>query len=384
MLRVTAARAAMFTLMTSVGLVAGNPAHAYTFITIDNPGDPNFNQLLGINNKSVIAGYFGDGSDVPNNGYTVAPPYTSFSAENFPGAAQTQVVGINNTGTTVGFWVDGNGNNFGFYYQGTTFISVVNPLGPSFNQLLGVNDSNVAAGFYNDSGGASHGYITTLGSGAFTAIAPPSSFDAASVTASDINNAGIVSGFFTDAAGNVHGFLDNGGTFTQLDDPNGNGTNTSAFGLNNVGDVVGSFVELVGRDAGFCVRLADECLDDRLRSFRLGEPGFRSRRHDDQRRQRFGSVGGLLFGWDQRQWLPGDAGPRALDLGHDGARLRRPRLCGISQGSAKRACARLKLKAHPPERERPPHGRPFLCLAMRQSVAQASAIGPLDKAMAGR
>jgi hypothetical protein len=251
MLRVTTASAAMFTLITSVGLVAGNPAHAYTFITIDNPGDPNFNQLLGINNKSVIAGYFGDGSDVPNNGYTVAPPYTSFSAENLPGAAQTQVVGINNTGTTVGFWVDGNGNNFGFYYQGTTFISVVNPLGPSFNQLLGVNDSNVAAGFYNDSGGASHGYITTLGSGTFTAIAPPSSFDAASVTASDINNAGIVSGFFTDAAGNVHGFLDNGGTFTQLDDPNGNGTNTSAFGLNNVGDVVGSFVDASGETQGF-------------------------------------------------------------------------------------------------------------------------------------
>src|ERR1022692_3840746 len=119
--RVMTARAGVYALLATVSVLAGSPGHAYEFRTIDNPGDPNFNQLLGINNAGVIAGYFGDGSVVPNNGYTVAPPYTSFAAENFPGSAQTQVVGINNTGTTVGFWVDGAGNNFGFYKQGSTF-----------------------------------------------------------------------------------------------------------------------------------------------------------------------------------------------------------------------------------------------------------------------
>jgi hypothetical protein len=248
MLTVMNARAGAYVLLASVSVLAGSPAHAYDFKTINNPSDPNFNQLLGINNAGVIAGYYGDGTAVTNNWFTVAPPYTSFTPENFLNASQTKVVGINNTGTTVGFWVDVAGNNFGFYKHGSTFTSVSDPGGPTFNQLLGVNDSNVAAGSYTDSGGASHGYITTLGSNTFTAITPAGGV---SVTATDINNAGIVSGFFADAGGVTHGFLDKGGVFTVLDDPNGNGTNTSAFGLNNVGDVVGSFVDPSGETQGF-------------------------------------------------------------------------------------------------------------------------------------
>jgi hypothetical protein len=248
MLTVTAARACVFLVLASVSVLGGSPAQAYDFKTINNPLDPNFNQLLGINNAGVIAGYYGDGTNVLNNGFTVASPYTSFKPENFLGAVQTQVVGINNTGTTVGFWVDGTGNNFGFYKEGSTFTSVSNPGGPTFNQLLGVNDSNVAAGFYNDSLNVSHGYITALGSNTYTPITPPGGI---SVTATDINNAGIVSGFFTDAGGVTHGFLDNSGSFIVLNDPNGNGTNTSAFGLNNVGDVVGSFVDPSGETQGF-------------------------------------------------------------------------------------------------------------------------------------
>ncbi|MBV9391622.1 MAG: hypothetical protein JOY96_07000, partial [Verrucomicrobia bacterium] len=89
----------------------------YSFQTINNNGDPAFNQLLGINNDSTIAGYFGDGTVQPNKGYTVVPPYdqASFTNENFPGSAQTQVVGINNGSTpiTVGFWIDPNADNYG-------------------------------------------------------------------------------------------------------------------------------------------------------------------------------------------------------------------------------------------------------------------------------
>src|ERR1035437_4554043 len=86
-------------------------AGRYTFQTLDSPADPTFNQLLGINNSNTIAGYFGDGSAIPNQGYTLLPPssYTNYTNENFPGSVQTQVVGINNNAspTTVGFWVDG-------------------------------------------------------------------------------------------------------------------------------------------------------------------------------------------------------------------------------------------------------------------------------------
>src|SRR5579871_4509728 len=63
---------------------------AYAFTTLDDQADPTFNQLLGINDHGVIAGYFGSGlSGHPNKGYTLVPPYGqgNYINENFPGSA---------------------------------------------------------------------------------------------------------------------------------------------------------------------------------------------------------------------------------------------------------------------------------------------------------
>src|SRR5271166_4482509 len=87
-------------------LAAGMPAFAgtsYTFQTVIDPADTNFTQLLGINNSGTIAGYFGDGTIVPNNGFTLVLP-GAYTKENYPSSVQTQVVGINNSGETVGFY----------------------------------------------------------------------------------------------------------------------------------------------------------------------------------------------------------------------------------------------------------------------------------------
>jgi hypothetical protein len=82
---------------------------------LNNPGDPAFNQLLGINNARVIVGYFGDGTIIPNNG-----PKNHYSVENFTNlpsgdfASQTQAIGINTRRfpDIVGFYTD---NATGFY-----------------------------------------------------------------------------------------------------------------------------------------------------------------------------------------------------------------------------------------------------------------------------
>src|SRR5580698_7417368 len=85
--------------------------------TLDNPGDLNFNQLLGMNDNKIIVGYFGDGTVVPNNGYALVP-YNRYAVQNFNSTPptglmvkQTQAIGINNSETpvTVGFWQDQNG-----------------------------------------------------------------------------------------------------------------------------------------------------------------------------------------------------------------------------------------------------------------------------------
>jgi hypothetical protein len=224
------------------------PAHAgYVFQDVVNQTDPTFNQELGINNSGEIAGYYGSGAaGHPNKGYTTTPPYTSFTNENFPGSVQTQVTGINNVGTTVGFWSNSNNGppldaNFGFVDQGGTFTNVNNPntaaTPPTFNQLLGVNDSNVAVGFYTDAAGNTHGYTYNIGTTTFSANIDDPNGNGTNTTAAAIDNVGQIAGFYVGTDGLTHGFIDNGGTFTTLDAAGA--TDTSILGLNNLGEAVG-------------------------------------------------------------------------------------------------------------------------------------------------
>jgi len=223
------------------------------FLTVIDPADPTFNQLLGINDGGRVSGYFGSGADAahPNKGYQVRSDYDrdDFTNENVPGSAQTQVVGINDSGTTVGFSVDGNGANAGFVLRRNRFVRVVDPAGnasPRFDQLLGVNNNGVAAGFYNDVNGASHGYFYQIQNRRFTPVILPVPAD--SVVASGINDRGDISGFYT--VGKVtSGFLIRHGHFTALNF--GGKTNTQALGVNNSDRVVGSFVDGHGNTHGF-------------------------------------------------------------------------------------------------------------------------------------
>lgn len=212
----------------------------YSFTTVISPGDPAFTQLLGINNAGAIAGYFGDGSIVANNGFTLALP-NNFTAENFPGSTQTQVVGINNAGETVGFYVDAGGVTHGFTLNGGTFATVDAP-GTTFNQLLGVNDVGVAAGYSSlDPTGLTLQQAFTETGSVFTDLAlPAGTLDS---QATDVNNAGFVSGFYVDAGGNTHGFLVDG-SFMTLDAPGA--TVTQVFGLNNAGKLVGDYMDGTG------------------------------------------------------------------------------------------------------------------------------------------
>jgi hypothetical protein len=214
-----------------------------TFITVISPGDPAFTQLLGINNSQTIAGYFGDGTIVPNNGFTLVLP-NSFTPENFPGGVQTQVVGINGPGETVGFYIDSAGVQHGFTDIGGTFKSVSNPQTTTVTQLLGVNDAGRAAGYWSDAAGNFHPF--TWVPGAFT---PISFTGLVSAQATDINNAGWVTGFNMTSATTSEGFLDKGGAFTFLQFPGS--VFTQALGLNNTGQVVGTFTDAAGNVHGF-------------------------------------------------------------------------------------------------------------------------------------
>ncbi len=232
---------------------AAAQAQTFSFTTLDNPADPTFNQLLGINDAGVIAGYFGSGATGhPNQGYTIAPPYTTFAPDNLPGSVQTQATGINAHNITTGFWSDTNlgtgDNNFGFIrlprkngsYE---YVSVNDPLvggAPLVNQVLGINNGNNAVGFYNDANGVSHGFAYLLVNNTF---APITVRNATASAATGINDSNLICGFFVNPHGVTLGFVkpETGGAAIAFRVPDAGVT--QLLGINNKGQTVGFYVD---------------------------------------------------------------------------------------------------------------------------------------------
>jgi hypothetical protein len=295
----------------AVALAAGtasaatlSPSHAtsYSFETLNNNHDLTFNQLLGINNEGLIAGYFGSGAaGHPNKGYLLLPNHIAYMNENFPGSVQTQVTGLNNRGVTVGFWSNTNMGvgmdaNFGWVDVNGQFRTADFPTGdsasPVTDQLLGVNDSGIAVGFWVDGQGNNHGYEYNISTGRFTSVIDPHD-KGASLQATAINDRGDIAGNYgsdgflltrggqfislsvpgasatmalgvndgdevvgtymvgSGSSATMHGFTWQAGRgFTSIDDPHGIGT-TTINGVNDHGQLVGFYVDATGNTDGF-------------------------------------------------------------------------------------------------------------------------------------
>lgn len=241
----------------AVGLLATVSAHAtsFTFQTLDNPADPTFNQLLGINDAGTIAGYYGSGAKGhPNKGYTIAKPYTTFVKANYPNSVQTQATGINAAGTITGFYAltndanPANNANYGFIRQknsggGFTFTQVNDPnttSTPPVNQALGINKNNNSVGFYLDSAGNSHGFAFQLGPNTFTGITLN---NAQQVAATGINDNNLICGFFVNAKGTLTGgfIKPESGKGTTIEYAQKGAPLTQFLGINNMGTTVGFY-----------------------------------------------------------------------------------------------------------------------------------------------
>jgi hypothetical protein len=263
-LRVAAATVASGVLAAGAVALAGSASastlsHAsttsYSFRTLDNARDLTFNQLLGVNDEGLIAGYFGSGAQGhPNQGYLLAPRAGAYVNENFPHSVQTQVTGLNNEGVTVGFWSSMNNanmvnDNHGFVdvdgHFRTADFPTGSPAAPPVDQLLGVNDQDIAVGFYTDANGNNHGYEYNIRSGRFSTV----TYQDASLTAAAINDRGDVAGFYTNpGSGNTDGFIKvRNQTFIDLAVPGA--SSTMALGVNNSDEVVGTYTVGSGSSA---------------------------------------------------------------------------------------------------------------------------------------
>jgi hypothetical protein len=239
-------------------------ASNYHFRTIDNGADPTFNQLLGINQNGLIAGYFGSGAmDHPNKGYLLRAGHgqQNFMNENWPESAQTQVTGLNDRGVTVGFWSSTNNpppmnDNRAFVSARGYFIDgdfpTDNPAKPAADQLLGVNDHNVAVGFYTDGDGNTHAYTFDIRHNRFNEVMPSG---ITNPTGAAINNNGDIAGFGTQSSATganpptVGYLLRRDGRVTVLSVPGS--SSTQALGINDRDEVVGLYTDAQGNTHGY-------------------------------------------------------------------------------------------------------------------------------------
>ena len=211
----------------------------YSFTTIDIPGASG-TAAVGINDAAQIVGQFigatGKLGFLDTQG--------SFTSIGFPGAHTTAALGINSGGLIVGTYRDASSIDHGFLFSAATSTFIpINVPGSTNTAGQGINGEDQIVGYFSDASGT-HGFLDTGGS--FTSIdVPGASFQGQATTeAFGINDLGQIIGGFFDPQGDTHGFLDTQGSFTSIDIAGASAT--AAYGINDAGHVVGGFVNSTG------------------------------------------------------------------------------------------------------------------------------------------
>ena len=225
---------------------------SWNFTTLDDPNNPSYSELLGINNEKKICGFAGRGTpSSPATGFCLAEQGNAhFRAHNYPTALDTYVTSLNNTKAIAGWYLSNFGPTFGFILQHGVWTSYkdlkLRKGHTNLTEILGINDAGLAVGFYTDDAGNNHGFELNSTVAKYHPIIPPGGV---SVEATGINGKGDIVGLMTTGAGETKSFLLKGGSFTLFSYPGSK--NTQALAVNWQDQVVGSWVDSSGNTHAF-------------------------------------------------------------------------------------------------------------------------------------
>ena len=162
------------------GFYATNGTSA-AFVRIDAPSGPDIVNAQGVNNHAASVGFY-IGTDGQDHGFmanlsnaksgqltgtAVADPSIPIVGGE-PGATFvfSQILGINDKGIAVGYYGDSTTSQHGFFYNLTTgAYTFLDDPSESFNngvevtQITGINNLNEITGFYSDANGVFHGFV---------------------------------------------------------------------------------------------------------------------------------------------------------------------------------------------------------------------------------
>jgi probable HAF family extracellular repeat protein len=154
-----------------------------SIITLNAPSGPNVVNAQGINNKGLVVGFY-QGTDGQVHGFTAKEGAARFGAltgtavadptiptvAGEPGATFvfSQILGINDKGIAVGYYGDSTTSQHGFLYNTKTgkYTFLDDPSehfnnGVEVTQITGITNSGEITGFYSDANGAFHGFVAT-------------------------------------------------------------------------------------------------------------------------------------------------------------------------------------------------------------------------------
>jgi uncharacterized membrane protein len=177
---------------------------------------------------------------------------------------ETAVLGINSRGQIVGGYVDAEGMVRSFLLDDGVFTPIEHPDAGAATIAFGLNDRGQVVGTYIDADGRGHGFLRDKGRGArdkgvFTTIDHPDagSEPGTGTGAFGINDRGRIVGTYIDAGGTAHSFVRDKrrgarrdeGVFTTIDVPGA--PETLALAINNRDQIVGASIDSENRKRGF-------------------------------------------------------------------------------------------------------------------------------------
>ena len=195
----------------------------------------------------LVFGTFPDfllGQDGTTNGTGLSNVLATIDVP-FAGSVGTQLDGINNSGIITGLWVDEAFTAHGFVYEKGNFAHLDYP-GALDTFPYGINSRGDIVGNWDaDQSTVGHGFVFSNGQ-IFSIDVPDAVPDG--TAANGINDRGQVVGSFIGEDGNSYGFLAEGSTFTTLDCAED--ANTRVWGINSAGQIAGT-CDLGGQRLGF-------------------------------------------------------------------------------------------------------------------------------------
>jgi probable HAF family extracellular repeat protein len=224
----------------SIGLAEKQP-QSYSFLSVEVPdgqGALGFTSLAGINDKGEIVGGFTAGQ---SQGFVISKR-SEITRTGCPNASLTALLGINNSGSIAGSC--DNGASSAFFRNRQGHYTLIDVPGAVSTHGEGLNDLNQVVGYYRDETGDQHGFLWN--DGAFFTFDLP---DLENVIPypHGINNRGQIVGTFAERPCNCNerGFLFSQGSLTIIDFPGASATLVN--GINDQGDIVGTYVDSNGK-----------------------------------------------------------------------------------------------------------------------------------------